>query len=204
MSFLWAGRRRPWMPCGRPGRCSRPAARTRRSCSRWRRSTSARISGRADAGRRRGRWWKRRRAPCSSRGGRVRRWRARPSWAWRSRARPGRRTRASPGAGTAVAHRSRSRHRRLMEPKEVLDELKAILVSRLKFDPRRAAETTEATPLPKGVDGSIGLDSLDFIELSIAIEERFGIALDENQDLTEHFASFDTLSRFIAGKLRSA
>ena len=91
-----------------------------------------------------------------------------------------------------------------MEPKEVLDELKAILVSRLKFDPRRAAETTEATPLPKGVDGSIGLDSLDFIELSIAIEERFGIAMDENQDLTEHFASFDSLSRFIAGKLRSA
>ena len=91
-----------------------------------------------------------------------------------------------------------------MEEKEVLDELKTILVARLKFDPRRAAETTESTPLPKGVAGSIGLDSLDFIELSIAIEERFGIAMDENQDLTEHFASFDTLSRFIAGKLRSA
>src|SRR5439155_6104441 len=99
-----------------------------------------------------------RRVGSSSRGGRERRWRARPSWAWRSRARPGRRTRASPGAGAAVAHRSRSRHRRLMEPKEVLDELKAILVSRLQLDPRRAAETTEATPLPKGVDGSIGLD----------------------------------------------
>src|SRR2546428_109527 len=128
MSFLWAGRRRPWTPCGRPGRCSRPAARTRRPCSRGGRSTRARISGRAGAGRRPGRRWER----------------------------------------------------------------------------RRAAETTEATPLPKGVDGSIGLDSLDFIELSIAIEERFGIAMDENQDLTEHFASFDTLSRFIAGKLRSA
>ena len=85
-----------------------------------------------------------------------------------------------------------------MEPKEVLDELKTILVSRLKFDPRRAAETSEATPLPKGVEGSIGLDSLDFIELSIAIEERFGIAIDESQDLAEQFASFDTLSRFIA------
>src|SRR5438094_6788840 len=72
-----------------------------------------------------------------------------------------------------------------MEEKEVLDELKTILVARLKFDPRRAAETTESTPLPKGVAGSIGLDSLDFIELSIAIEERFGIAMDENQDLTE-------------------
>ena len=91
-----------------------------------------------------------------------------------------------------------------MEPKEVLDELKTILVSRLKFDPRRAAETTESTPLPKGVEGSIGLDSLDFIELSIAIEERFGIVIEESQDLGEHFASFDTLSRFIAEKLRTA
>jgi acyl carrier protein len=91
-----------------------------------------------------------------------------------------------------------------MEPKEVLDDLKTILVVRLKFDPRRAAETTGTTPLAKGVEGSIGLDSLDFIELSIAIEERFGIAMDESQDLTEHFASFDTLSRFIVGKLPTA
>lgn len=91
-----------------------------------------------------------------------------------------------------------------MEPKEVLDELKSILVSRLKFDPRRAAEMTETTPLPKGVEGSIGLDSLDFIELSIAIEERFAITMDEAEDLTEHFASFATLSRFIAEKIAAA
>ncbi len=91
-----------------------------------------------------------------------------------------------------------------MEQKEVLDELKNILVTRLRFDPRRAAETTEATPLPKGVEGSIGLDSLDFIELSIAIEERFGIAMDESQDLAEHFASLDTLSRFVASRLEGA
>lgn len=91
-----------------------------------------------------------------------------------------------------------------MESKEVLDELKTILVTRLKFDPRRAAEIGEATPLPKGVEGSIGLDSLDFIELSIAIEERFGIVIDESEDLTGHFASGETLSRFIAGRLSSA
>ncbi len=85
-----------------------------------------------------------------------------------------------------------------MEPKEVFDELQGILVTRLKFDPRRAAEMTLETPLPKGVEGAIGLDSLDFIELGIAIEERFGIVMDESQDLAEHFASFDTLCRFIA------
>jgi acyl carrier protein len=91
-----------------------------------------------------------------------------------------------------------------MERKEVVDELKTLLVTRLKFDPRRAAETSEATALPKGVEGSIGLDSLDFIELSIAIEERFGIAMDDDEDLTQHFASFDSLSRFITDKIGSA
>jgi acyl carrier protein len=91
-----------------------------------------------------------------------------------------------------------------MEAKEVFDELKAILVARLKFDPRRAADVAESTPLPKGVDGSIGLDSLDFIELSIAIEERFGVVLDESENLAVHFTSFDTLSRFIAGRLGAA
>ena len=45
-----------------------------------------------------------------------------------------------------------------MEPKEVFDELKTMLVARLKFDPRRAAEVVQATPLPKGVEDSIGLD----------------------------------------------
>ena len=88
-----------------------------------------------------------------------------------------------------------------MQVKEVLDELKAILISRLKFDPRRVAEMTADTPLPKGVDGAIGLDSLDFIELSIAIEERFGLVMDESEDLAPHFASLETLSRFIATRL---
>jgi len=91
-----------------------------------------------------------------------------------------------------------------MQDKEVFDELKTILVSRLKFDPRRAADVVQSTPLPKGVEGSIGLDSLDFIELSIAIEERFGVVVDESENLSAHFASFDRLSRFVAGRLGAA
>ena len=91
-----------------------------------------------------------------------------------------------------------------MEAKEVFDELKTILVARLKFDPRRAAEVAETTPLPKGVEGSIGLDSLDFIELSIAIEETFGIVLDESEELTAHFASFETLALFIVSRRATA
>ena len=91
-----------------------------------------------------------------------------------------------------------------MEPKEVFDELKTILVSRLKFDPRRAVDLTLETALPKGVEDSIGLDSLDFIELSVALEERFGIVIDEGRDLTDEFLSLDSLSRFILAKTGQA
>jgi acyl carrier protein len=91
-----------------------------------------------------------------------------------------------------------------MTEKEVLDELKVILVDRLRFDPRRAAELTLETTLAKGVEGSLGLDSLDFIELSVAIEERFGVVIDETQDLTDDFRSFESLSRFILTKTGQA
>jgi acyl carrier protein len=87
-----------------------------------------------------------------------------------------------------------------MTQKEVLEELKTIVVERLRFDPLRAAEMTLETTLPKGVEGSLGLDSLDFIELSVAIEERFGITIDETKDLSDEFLSFDSLSRFILAR----
>ena len=87
-----------------------------------------------------------------------------------------------------------------MTQKEVLDELKGIVVERLRFDPLRAAEMTLDTTLPKGVEGSLGLDSLDFIELSVAIEETFGITIDETQDLSDEFLSLDSLSRFILAR----
>jgi acyl carrier protein len=85
-----------------------------------------------------------------------------------------------------------------MDAKDVLDELKTLFVTRLKFDPRRVAEVGLDTPLPKGVEGAVGLDSLDFIELGIAIEDRFGVLIDESQDVGAHFASFGALCRFVA------
>ena len=88
-----------------------------------------------------------------------------------------------------------------MTQKEILDDLKALIVERLKFDPRRAAEMTAETTLPKGLEGSLGLDSLDFIELSVAMEERFGIVIDETENLTDEFLSLESLSRFVLTKV---
>ena len=91
-----------------------------------------------------------------------------------------------------------------METDKVLEELKDIMVERLKFSPSRLPDLSLATALPKDIDGSLGLDSLDFIELSLAIEDRFGIVMDDAQDLAPHFASFRTLCTFIAERARMA
>jgi acyl carrier protein len=91
-----------------------------------------------------------------------------------------------------------------MEPNEVLDELKDLMVTRLKFEPRRLADVGLATALPKGVDGSMGLDSLDFIELGIALEERFGVVMDESEELEVHFATVENLCRFVAERAKRA
>ena len=87
-----------------------------------------------------------------------------------------------------------------MEPDKVLEGLKDILVERLKFEPSRLPELTLATVLPKGLEGSLGLDSLDFIEMSIAVEERFGFVIDETQDVEAHFQSLGTLVEYIRSR----
>ena len=89
-----------------------------------------------------------------------------------------------------------------MEIDKVLEELKDIMVERLKFEPGRLPDLSLATVLPRDMDGSLGLDSLDFIELSIGIEGRFGFVIDETQDLDAHFQSLGTLVEYI--KSRSA
>ena len=88
-----------------------------------------------------------------------------------------------------------------MEIDKVLEELKDIMVERLKFAPSRLPDLSLATVLPKDIEGSLGLDSLDFIELSIGIEERFGFVIDQTQDLAPHFQSLGTLVEYIKSRL---
>jgi acyl carrier protein len=91
-----------------------------------------------------------------------------------------------------------------MDERAIIGELRDIVVKRLRFPPARLAVLTLETPLPKGIDGALGLDSLDFIELSIALEERFGIVIQEGEDVAAHFGTFGALVRFVGGRVRGA
>lgn len=88
-----------------------------------------------------------------------------------------------------------------VEIDKVLEELKDIMVEQLKFEPSRLTDLSLVTVLPKDMEGSLGLDSLDFIELSVGIEERFGFVIDETQDLDAHFQSLGTLVEYIKSRM---
>ena len=79
-----------------------------------------------------------------------------------------------------------------------------MIVERLRFDPARLTALTAETPLPRGVEEALGLDSLDFIELSIALEERFGIVIQEGEDVAAHFGTFGALVRFVGARAQGA
>jgi acyl carrier protein len=85
-----------------------------------------------------------------------------------------------------------------MDEQELLSELRSLLIERLRFDPARLVQVTPDTPLPKGVEGGLGLDSLDFIELALALEERFAVVIGEDDDVRAHFATLGALARFLA------
>ena len=89
-----------------------------------------------------------------------------------------------------------------MMTQDFVQELKTLILAACdKDEPADGLAPDEAL---FGPESRLGLDSLDFIELSIAIEERFGIVIDESEDLARHFHSLDALSRFICAKTNRA
>lgn len=54
------------------------------------------------------------------------------------------------------------------------------------------------TDAPLFGDGGLGLDSVDALELGLAVQKTFGLQLDsEQQNLRNHFESVATLASFI-------
>jgi acyl carrier protein len=76
-----------------------------------------------------------------------------------------------------------------------LDELKKLVVENcvLKIKPDDIGEET-----PLFGPGSVGLDSLDALQLTVAIEQRYGIAINDAQVARQALQSLGTLRRWLA------
>ena len=79
----------------------------------------------------------------------------------------------------------------------LLPEVAELIVSALNLD--MGPEEIEADA-PLFGDG-LGLDSVDALELGLAIQKRFGIKIDaEAKDTRQHFANVASLAAFVAAK----
>ena len=76
-----------------------------------------------------------------------------------------------------------------------LNELKKLVVENcvLKIKPDEIGEET-----PLFGPGSVGLDSMDALQLTVAIEQQYGIAINDAQVARQVLQSLGTLRRWLA------
>lgn len=78
---------------------------------------------------------------------------------------------------------------------ELEDELKRLLVHELRLEDI-APEDIDTDEALFGT--GLGLDSIDALELGVALRKRFGIKIDKvTEEVRAHFASVRSLARFI-------
>jgi len=78
-------------------------------------------------------------------------------------------------------------------------ELKRLIVEALVLEDIAPEEIESEAPL--FVEG-LGLDSIDALELAMALEERFGVKIEDDPDENRRiFASVRSLAEFVSGQL---
>ena len=81
---------------------------------------------------------------------------------------------------------------------ELQNELKAFIVSALALEDVKPDEIEPEAPL---FGEGLGLDSIDALELALAITKKYGVKLDEDNDsMREHFYSLKTLAALISAR----
>jgi acyl carrier protein len=75
-------------------------------------------------------------------------------------------------------------------------ELKQLIIDTLDLEDISPADIDDEAPL--FVDG-LGLDSIDALELGVALQKRYGVKLDaESTETRKHFANIRNLSALVA------
>jgi len=81
-----------------------------------------------------------------------------------------------------------------MDQTELKSQIKRALLEELDLRGRTEADIDDAAPL---FGAGLGLDSLDALQLAMAIEERFGVAIPEGEASRSIFASVNAIAAHI-------
>jgi len=74
-------------------------------------------------------------------------------------------------------------------------EIKELIIHELNLEGKTPAELDDQAPL---FGAGLGLDSLDALQLAMAIEERYRVTLPEGDEVKLIFASIAALADFVA------
>ena len=84
---------------------------------------------------------------------------------------------------------------------ELRQELKALIVQTLRFEGLTADRLADDTPL---FGEGLGLDSVDALELVVALEKAYGITIRSHEVDKSVFTSVDSLGKFVARTMVAA
>lgn len=77
-------------------------------------------------------------------------------------------------------------------------ELAALLIEALNLDDREPAAVDPQAPLFGDAPGGWGLDSIDALEIALAIQQKYGVELKADNETTKRaFGSLRALTAFI-------
>ena len=77
--------------------------------------------------------------------------------------------------------------------------IKEVIIKALELEDITPADIVDNAPLFCEGENSLGLDSIDALELGIAIKENFGVSFSTvNEETKKHFASVNALAAYIS------
>ena len=82
-----------------------------------------------------------------------------------------------------------------MDKAALVKEIKDLIIRELNLEGKSSADLDEAAPL---FGAGLGLDSLDALQLAMAIEEKYQVKLPEGDEVRPIFASVLSLADFVA------
>ena len=81
---------------------------------------------------------------------------------------------------------------------ELENELKALIIQTLELEDLTIDDIVTSEPL---FEEGLGLDSIDALEIGLALQQKYGVEIDEESDETRvHFASIANLARFVTSE----
>jgi acyl carrier protein len=78
-------------------------------------------------------------------------------------------------------------------------DLKRLIIETFALEGLDIADIDSDAPL--FVEG-LGLDSIDSLELGLALRKKYAVRIDSDTEVVRHFASIHSLARFVAEQIR--